>query len=223
MILTSHLARLRSRIRRAVGTSFPGSRAYWEQRYAAGGNSGAGSYGRLAEFKARYLNRFVSENGVHTIIEFGCGDGHQLSLANYLSYFGVDVSRQALELCRRKFHNDPSKRFGFTAPLGEQFDAALSLDVIFHLIEDNAFSDYMRSLFSASRNWVIIYSSNCEQAEFESHYGIVPAQHVKHREFTEWTRRNLAEWRLFRRDRNPYCKRPRDRVFRRTTKEATLS
>jgi hypothetical protein len=31
---------------------FSGSKAYWENRYADGGNSGAGSYNRLADFKA---------------------------------------------------------------------------------------------------------------------------------------------------------------------------
>ena len=35
---------------------FPGSEKYWEKRYIAGGNSGAGSYGKLAEFKAEVLN-----------------------------------------------------------------------------------------------------------------------------------------------------------------------
>ena len=34
------------------GMRFPGTRAYWEKRYRAGGSSGPGSYGRLAHFKA---------------------------------------------------------------------------------------------------------------------------------------------------------------------------
>lgn len=36
--------------------SFPSSKEYWEQRYAGGGTSGAGSYGKLAEFKAEIIN-----------------------------------------------------------------------------------------------------------------------------------------------------------------------
>lgn len=31
---------------------FSGSASYWENRYVRGGNSGAGSYNRLSEFKA---------------------------------------------------------------------------------------------------------------------------------------------------------------------------
>ena len=38
------------------------SHEYWEKRYASGGNSGAGSYNYLAEFKAEILNNFVTKN-----------------------------------------------------------------------------------------------------------------------------------------------------------------
>ena len=34
---------------------FPGSQNYWRKRYAMGGNSGKGSYGKSAEFKAEIL------------------------------------------------------------------------------------------------------------------------------------------------------------------------
>ena len=54
-----------------------------EKRYSAGGNSGAGSYSQLAEFKAQVLNRFVATHDVKHIIEFGSGDGNQLALAEY--------------------------------------------------------------------------------------------------------------------------------------------
>src|SRR5579859_8234848 len=60
---------------------FRGSSTYWEERYRAGGNSGAGSYGRLAEFKAEVLNGFVHSRGIRSVVEFGCGDGAQLALA----------------------------------------------------------------------------------------------------------------------------------------------
>ena len=36
-----------------------GSRNYWENRYHAGGNSGAGSYNLLAKFKAEVINDYV--------------------------------------------------------------------------------------------------------------------------------------------------------------------
>ncbi|NQU04581.1 MAG: hypothetical protein HQ568_00700, partial [Calditrichaeota bacterium] len=66
--------------------SFPGSEDYWKQRYKSGGNSGAGSYHKFAEFKADILNSFVRDKQIRTIIEYGCGDGNQLRLSEYPSY-----------------------------------------------------------------------------------------------------------------------------------------
>ena len=90
---------------------FPGSKEYWERRYAEGGNSGAGSYNKLAEFKAEIINNFVKENCVQTVIEFGCGDGNQLSLAHYQKYTGFDVSKTAITLCKKRFKGDHTKTF----------------------------------------------------------------------------------------------------------------
>jgi hypothetical protein len=56
------------------------SAAYWEARYRAGGHSGAGSRGRLAAFKADFLNALIRDNAIASAIEFGCGDGGQLAL-----------------------------------------------------------------------------------------------------------------------------------------------
>ena len=82
-----------------------------EGRYVEGGNSGAGSYNRLAEFKAEILNRFVKENHIKNIIEWGCGDGNQLMLAEYPLYIGFDVSATAIKMCKEKFLLDKTKKF----------------------------------------------------------------------------------------------------------------
>ena len=98
--------RLHVRARRSLKNSFRRdlfeSRKYWEDRYHQGGNSGAGSYGRLGQFKANVLNAFVSEWDIRSVIEWGCGDGHQLSLADYPEYLGIDISEKAVEICRKK-------------------------------------------------------------------------------------------------------------------------
>ena len=60
---------------------FTDSGSYWEQRYVRKRTSGAGSYGRLAVHKAEVLNQFVTDNNIDTVVEFGCGDGNQLTLA----------------------------------------------------------------------------------------------------------------------------------------------
>src|SRR5690349_8952416 len=82
---------------------FETSDEYWERRYAQGGNSGPGSYNRLAKFKAEVLNKLVKDNDLESVIEFGCGDGAQLELAQYPHYIGVDVSRSVLSKVRKRF------------------------------------------------------------------------------------------------------------------------
>lgn len=82
-------------LERLSALRFGGSREYWEARYSQDGDSGSGSIGRLARFKAEFLNSFVLEHDVGSVIEFGCGDGRQLQLAEYPRYIGLDVSRVA--------------------------------------------------------------------------------------------------------------------------------
>ena len=117
---------------------FTTSSAYWEQRYARGGNSGAGSYNQLAEFKAEVLNRFVVEHDVTSVIEFGSGDGEQLKLARYPSYIGVDVSPTILDAARSMFSDRADVTFVHSSEVTPAMTAelSLSLDVIYHLVED---------------------------------------------------------------------------------------
>ena len=167
------------------------SKSYWERRYARGKHSGAGSRGKLAEFKAAVLNEFVEKNHVRTIIEYGCGDGYQLSLANYPQYVGFDVSATAIQTCRKLFAKDATKSFREMQDYGgETADLTLSLDVIYHLIEDGVYEAYMNRLLSSSNRFVIIYSSNCDDLNR------VEPKHMKHRRFSAWIEDNAKKWRL---------------------------
>jgi SAM-dependent methyltransferase len=175
------------------------SRTYWETRYAGGGNSGAGSYGVLANYKSAFLNRFFSQRDVKSVVDFGSGDGNQLAVLRIAAYTGVDVSETAIELCKAQFegrkgwqfvHDDGSQDLQFTADVG------LSLDVIYHLVEDDVFERYMRRLFKSAGRYVVVYSTDFnEWAE---------APHVRHRSVTAWTARNIKGWDVIARPQNPY-------------------
>lgn len=171
---------------------------YWERRYAEGGNSGLGSYGQLAEFKADTINSFVQRHGLQSVIEFGCGDGNQLKLAKYPDYVGFDVSQSAVAACRRIFASDSTKRFCLAKEYkGETADVALSLDVVYHLVEDDVFTGYMRMLFAAARRYVIIYSSDRDHGPQER------VTYIRHREVTRWIDENLSQWQLMEHHPNP--------------------
>lgn len=175
--------------------SFGGSASFWERRYASGGWSGPGSYGELGRGKAAFLNSFVADRQIESVIEFGCGDGNQLLLAEYPKYIGLDVSKSAVDICIGKFNNDDSKSFflydgrRYVDRCGAmKAELALSLDVIYHLVEDEIFEIYMRHLFAAADRYVIIYATNGGIRD--------DAPHVTHRAFTSWVDDNCAEWQL---------------------------
>ncbi len=178
---------------------FQGSEAYWRTRYESGRDSGRGSRGELAAFKAGFLNDFVAQHQIASVIELGCGDGQQLELARYPRYLGLDVSPEAVHLCRERFRADATKRFGLVMEVsGEGADLALSLDVVYHLVEDPTFETYMRRLFDAGRRFVIVYSSNKDE---EPEGG--PA-HVRHRCFTRWVEAQRPDFRLVQHVPNPH-------------------
>lgn len=190
-----------------VPVGFEGSARYWAERYASGGNSGIGSYDQLAEFKAEILNAFVAEKNTESIIEFGCGDGNQLTLARYPKYLGFDVSPDALALCRERFKNDPTKTFKLVREYrGEQASLVLSLDVVYHLVEGEVFEQYMKRLFQTAQKHVIVYSSNSETLN------ATRAAHEKHREFTAWVQENEPSWRLIQHIPNRYPYRRDDKT-----------
>ena len=75
-------------------------------------------------------------------------------------------------------------------------DIVLSLDVIFHLIEDRIFETNMKHLFSVAQKYVIIYSSDTDKNLLTSD------PHCKNRKFTKWVENNLPDWKLIKKIRN---------------------
>lgn len=179
------------------------TKKYWDRRYARGGDSGEGSKGQLALYKAEFLNRFVEENQLKNIIELGCGDGKQLLLSRYPDYDGFDISLPAIQACRKMFNGDKTKRFKLLTKKNElkeihgHWDLALSLDVLYHLIDQIEFEDYLSTLFSVSEKYVIIYAPDQEP--------LYPtALHVRYRKFSALITQQFPQWKLIQRIPNKY-------------------
>ncbi len=194
LLLRSLLATIR-RLR------YPGSSSYWERRYARGGDSGAGSSGVLAAYKASVLNDFVQKNAVQSLVELGCGDGRQLQLAGYPNYSGLDIAPSAVARCRELFVGDPTKRFAVYDPFHfdpAQYPAelAISLEVIFHLTEQEVYELYLRHLFACSKRWVVIFAADTDRP--------TPFPHFRLRRFTPDIARLAPAWRLLKREQNPH-------------------
>lgn len=189
---------------------FQSSCEYWERRYMQGGDSGDGSYGKIARYKAKYINAIVAEHGIRSVIEWGCGDGNQLRYLNMPEYTGVDVSTAAISNLRKQYKHDKNKKFfslGELKPLGEigVFQLSMSLDVIYHLVEDKVYEEYMNNLFSSSEGHVIAYSSNFD--------GPQHVDHVKHRKFTDFIAANFPLWTCVHHGPNPFAERSHAEFF----------
>jgi hypothetical protein len=166
------------------------SKKFWDDRYKNGGNSGAGSYNNLATFKAEIINNFIENNKIKSIIDYGVGDGNQLKLINTenKTYTGIDVSEFILNKCNEIFKNDNTKQFIHIDNINNlQGDLVMSNDVIYHLIEDKVYNDYMYNLFSMSKKYVIIYAHDED---------INHCLHVKFRKFSTYIDNNFPEWKL---------------------------
>jgi hypothetical protein len=181
---------------------------YWDARYRGGGTAGAGSTGVLARFKAGVVNGFVTANAIHSVIDMGCGDGSQLELLQLpADYIGVDPSPAALALCAARF---PERRFVSPEALPglPQADLTLSLDVIYHLVEDDVFAAAMHALFDKAARFVVIYASNQD--------AVWSSPHVRHRRFTDHVSATQRDWRLLAHLPNPWPfdpARPNDTSF----------
>lgn len=175
------------------------SGAYWEKRYKAGGSSGVGSTGVLANYKTAFLNWTFRRLSISSVIDFGCGDGEQIKRLACRNYTGVDASPFIVEACRESYKDRPNWRF-FTADQEPEYagtyDAAMSIDVIYHLVEDDVFHTHMRQLFQSAAKAVIIYSSDWDE--------VAPALHVRHRWFSRWIAQHAPDWTVSERHANPY-------------------
>ena len=167
------------------------SKKYWNARYVKGENSGSGSYDELAQFKADVINDFVEKNHIKSIVDYGVGDGNQLKLFNTenLIYTGIDVSEFIISKCKENFKDDKTKKFIHVDNIDNELkgELVLSCDVIYHLIEEHVYKEYMDKLFSMSKKYVIIYAKNED---------INHAVHVKFRKFSNYIGSNLQQWKL---------------------------
>lgn len=190
-------------IGRRSNVTFSSSEQYWRERYEKGGNSGEGSYGALSKYKAEFINSFVAEKNIGSVIEFGCGDGNQASLFTFDNYTGIDISEKCVKACKallgKRGYNFIVLEDYLDNKTDGAFDLALSLDVIYHLVEDDTYNSYIKNLFSASSRYILIYASN-----FNSFDPALP--HVRHREFSRDIALAYPNWKLVDIARNPYEK-----------------
>ena len=178
----------------AITKRFDNSGDYWRRRYWYGGNSGAGSRGDSAERKAKFVTSFARSQGAQSITDLGSGDGECASKIEIPRYIGYDVSKMAVTMARARCRDLQSHQFHEFADRDvETGDLTLSMDVTFHLVEDDVYNWHLRDLAKYARMAVLIYSTD---------YDSSATGHVRHRKVSrDWMNR-FPEWRF---TREPGC------------------
>ncbi|HVG42341.1 MAG TPA: hypothetical protein VM888_12080, partial [Chitinophagaceae bacterium] len=114
---------------------------------------------------------------------------------------GLDISPSIIEKCKAKFKGDARKSFMVYKPnlvesgALQRSDVALSLDVLYHLVEKEVYINYLKDLFNFSQKFVVIYSTN---------YNEVEAVHIVHRKFTDDVATLFPEWKLEKEIKNKF-------------------
>ena len=157
------------------------SAKYWNDRYRSGVGAGAGSRGRLYEFKLRTVQDIVNRYKVKSVVDVGCGDGGQLMSLEVAKYHGLDISTIAIEAASS--YATKNRIYQIIEPdtiaKGKVADMAISLDVIQHLPDDQ-FEAHIDLLFRLAKKYVLIYAPN------HSGEGLKLASHMYFRESDGW-------------------------------------
>jgi len=107
-----------------------------------GGGSGIGSSPRMAGSYMNFLQAFLNNNAIRSVVDIGCGDWQFSQFINWgeRTYLGIDVVASVIETNRRLF-SKPTISFSHANPLEEGFDATGDLllikDVLQHLSNAN--------------------------------------------------------------------------------------
>lgn len=166
---------------------------YWEDRHQRHIGTwkavGIGSHGRHGIRKAHLVNTLIMDTDSHSLLDIGCGDGKIARYFHVDSYHGTDVSTTAITQARKMLKRRPTFTFTPQTPgvsLALSRDLHISLDVILHLIDDDAYELHLQDLFIAGKA-VGIYSTDHDEHE---------ADHVRHRSVTLDVAERYPEWKL---------------------------
>jgi len=144
-------------------------KTYWEDRYKKGQNSGSGSYGQNADFKAEIVNRVIDEYKCKDMVEFGCGDANQMNLFKRIPYVGYDISPTIITQNRAKYKNMKDVIFQ-DIDMGCTFDKfkdiSICVDVLFHLTIEEDWLKLIDHVCNAAKK-VIVITTNTEEVKEE--------------------------------------------------------
>jgi len=171
------------------------SHQYWADRYLHTNFQNSSGNGRLKfrlSYKAKMLNKIFKTYEITKVADFGCGDGLLASKLKITKYYGIEINSEIVDNLKNKFLGKNEFEFStkFESQWRNKIDASISVDVIFHLIEEDVYQKYMNELFFADAKYVVIRAYNHKSQ------GTGRNSHILHREFLNTIKKYFPNYNL---------------------------
>lgn len=153
------------------------TRRYWNRRYQRGSGSSFEPHEGVINFETGLINEFIKKHEIKSVLDMGCGDGSVFQrLRNLPIYHGMDISSIIIARMQQKYEKDDSRMFFEPHTMPDYYyDLVISIDTIYHLVNDHEYIDYLEKLEKKCKNYLIISSTN-----YNAYYG---GGYIRHRAF----------------------------------------
>ena len=166
------------------------NRLFWNNRYKNYPQlgSGVGSRGEILDYKRRLLKYVTFPFIDSKVLDVGCGDLELTKTMKFNNYLGIDISNEALELCRQKRPDWEFKNLPISN-LNDVFDLVICFDVLIHQSNNKDFENLINEICNKSQKRVLI-GAYATEPEFGSdityYYHNFIDSIKKHKNFTEF-------------------------------------
>jgi len=133
-----------------------GAATYWEQRYATGGTSGAGSIGKIREWKWRIIRQYVGDP--EEVLDVGCGDLSFWEGRNCASYVGIDIAPSVLVRNRQRRPTWAFIAATASVRIKVRRRVVFCLDLVFHILDDDEYFAILDNLCEYTGEWLFIFT-----------------------------------------------------------------
>jgi SAM-dependent methyltransferase len=134
-------------------------RGDWAKDPAGKGTSGTGSTLDATQEYRAYIEQFIKNHQVKSVVDAGCGDWEFSSATdwNHARYLGVDISTEVIDLVKKKYEKkDVSFRVGDVTESLPSADLLLCKDVLQHLPNELIIKFIKNNLKRGKYKWAII-------------------------------------------------------------------
>lgn len=154
---------------------------FWDNRYAIGGTSGVGSTGNLLNFKINFINDFIKNNDIKTVLDFGHGDcslAKEIIVDTYLGIDGAKSINRDIDGFQSVNKYLTCSRFDVLSTDIEKYiknvniDMTMCIDVLYHILDDEIeyLEKTLHNLYCSSSKYIMIYAQDSELEGAYKHY-----------------------------------------------------